>query len=138
MNEFRLNPQKHLKFHRRLPGVWAELKTTSNASPWKHWSLGKPTATHIPIFGGERLYARGLRAEPCRNLSKSSKPLDTVQRIPRRLIHALEFLCGTTICRPLPRGVSRLRRHSLTSRRAFYARSCTRTSQNTPSTHSSE
>jgi len=25
------------------------------------------------------------------NLSKSSKPLDTVQPIPRRLIHALEF-----------------------------------------------
>ena len=42
------------------------------------------------------------------NLSKSSIPLDTVQRIPRRLIHTLEFLCGTTICRPLPRGVSDL------------------------------
>src|SRR5829696_4063732 len=51
------------------------------------------------------------------------------------LIHVLGSLCSTTTCRTLSRGVSGLRRHPRGSRRAFYARSCIRTSENTPSTH---
>src|SRR5215218_3137690 len=49
------------------------------------------------------------------------------------LIHVLGSLCSTTTCRTLSRGVSGLRRHPRGSRRAFYARSCIRTSENSPS-----
>src|SRR5215216_1332452 len=55
-----------------------------------------------------------------------------------RLIHALGSLCTTTTCRPLPRRLSGLRSHPRGSRSTLYARSCKRTSQNTPSTHSGE
>src|SRR5215208_7024800 len=51
------------------------------------------------------------------------------------LIHALGSLCTTTICRSRSRGVGGLRSHPRASGRAFYARSCIRTSENSPSTH---
>src|SRR5215217_561408 len=40
------------------------------------------------------------------------------------LIHILGSIFTTTTCRAFPRGGSGLRRHALTSRGAFYARSC--------------
>src|SRR5215211_5999407 len=54
------------------------------------------------------------------------------------LIHILGSLFTTTTCRAFPRGWSGLRRHSLTSGRAIYARSCKWTSENSPSRHSGE
>src|SRR5215213_11825826 len=49
------------------------------------------------------------------------------------LIHHAASLCNTTTCRDHPRDVDGLKSHLLASRRAFYARSCKRTSENTPS-----
>jgi hypothetical protein len=48
------------------------------------------------------------------------------------LIHALGSLCTTTICRLNLRGGSDPRSRSRASGRAFYARSCKRTSENPP------
>src|SRR5215217_3714823 len=47
-------------------------------------------------------------------------------------IQVLGSLCTTTTCRPLPLGVMGLRGHPRGSRRAIYARSCIRTSENFP------
>jgi hypothetical protein len=54
------------------------------------------------------------------------------------LIHAPESLYATTTCSPLPRRVISLRSHPRDPGQAIYARSCIRTSQNTPSTHLGE
>jgi hypothetical protein len=52
--------------------------------------------------------------------------------------NGLASLCRTTTCRLLSHGVCSLRSHPRGSRRAIYARSCKRTSENPPSTHSGE
>src|SRR5215213_53830 len=48
------------------------------------------------------------------------------------LIRVPESLCTTTTCSSHPRGVSGLRCHPRGFGAAFYARSCKRTSQNSP------
>jgi hypothetical protein len=54
------------------------------------------------------------------------------------LIYATESLCITTTCSPHSRGLMGSRSHPRSHMVAFYARSCKRTSENTPSTHSGE